>query len=320
MSFFRNVTWYIRGTRDYTKSGYAAAAKNFVAADLGVKCTGKSYLITGANSGIGKQTALEIAKRGGKVHMVCRNPEYAETAKNEIISESGNDDVHVHILDMSQPKDVSSFTKTFTEKEGALDVLVNNAGCMVNKRELTEDGLEKNFATNALGTFMITKGLQEVLLKSSAPRVINVSSGGMLVQKLNMDDLQFEKMKPFDGTMAYAQNKRQQVIMTEKWAAENTTINYYAMHPGWADTPAVQNSMPDFHRRMEGKLRSIEEGADTIVWLAISDAALNQKSGLFWQDRVDVSTHLPLAWTRSNKGDEEKLMTTLEELCSKFSF
>ena len=111
-------------------------------------------------------------------------------------------------------------------------------------RELTEDQLEKNFATNTLGTFLITSGMMNLLKKSEEPRVVTVSSGGMLVQQLNVDDLQFEKMSPFDGTMAYAQNKRQQVVVTEHLAREHTEVHFSVMHPGWADTPAVRNSMP----------------------------------------------------------------------------
>ncbi|KAB7505095.1 hypothetical protein Anas_08618 [Armadillidium nasatum] len=86
-----------------------------------------------------------------------------------------------------------------------------NAGCMINQKELTEEGLEKNFATNTLGMHLLTTGLVPLLQKSKNPRVVTVSSGGMLVQKLKKDDLQFEQLLPFDGTMAYAQNKRQQV-------------------------------------------------------------------------------------------------------------
>jgi len=318
MSLWRNVVWFAKGFSEYTRSGYVSASKHFNAEDLDVDCSGKVVLITGANSGIGKQTALEVAKRKGVVHMVCRNPEYAEEAKKEVIAQTGNDMVHVHILDLSKTKDVIAFARKFSQDEAKLDVLVNNAGCMVNTRTLTDDNLEKNFATNTLGTYAITKGLEEVLQKSHDPRVITVSSGGMLVQKLDTTDLQFEQMTPFDGTMAYAQNKRQQIVMTEKWAAANESIKYYVMHPGWADTPAVQNSMPDFHRKMEGKLRTVEQGADTVVWLAVSETAGKSKTGLFWQDRKAVSTHLPLAWTRSSQGDEDSLMETLQKMTEEF--
>jgi dehydrogenase/reductase SDR family protein 12 len=87
---------------------------------------------------------------------------------------------------------------------------------------------------------------------------------------------------------------------------------------GWADTPAVKSSMPDFHRRMQGKLRSPEQGADTVVWLCISKEAIKTTSGSFFQDRQAVSKHLPLAWTKSSAGDEETLMTKLRELAEKF--
>merc|ERR1712107_263896 len=132
-----------------------------------------------------------------------------------------------------------------------LDVLINDAGCMVNQREVVEDGLDKNFATNTLGTYILTSGLAPLLEQSDQPRVVTVSSGGMLVQKLNLDDLQFEKMSKYDGTMVYAQNKRQQVEMTESWASKYPSIHWSVMHPGWADTPAVRTAMPDFHAKMK---------------------------------------------------------------------
>ncbi|XP_036432129.1 dehydrogenase/reductase SDR family member 12 isoform X2 [Colossoma macropomum] len=188
---------------------------------------------------------------------------------------------------------------------------------MVNQRELTDEGLEKNFATNTLGTFILTTALIPALKNSQDPRVVTVSSGGMLVQKLDVEDLQFEK-GTFDGTMAYAQNKRQQVVMTEQWAAQHKEIHFSSMHPGWADTPAVQSSMPDFHAKMKNKLRTEAQGADTVVWLAVSDAAVRQPSGLFFQDRKAVSTHLPLAFSRSSPAEEAKLMSTLEQLAEKF--
>ena len=98
---------------------------------------------------------------------------------------------------MSRPRDVASFVTKFSSDNGKLDVLVNNAGCMVNTREQTEEGLDKNFATNSLGTFMLTAGLAPLLEQSPAPRVVTVSSGGMLVQKLDTGDLQSTKVRQY---------------------------------------------------------------------------------------------------------------------------
>ncbi|XP_037542167.1 dehydrogenase/reductase SDR family member 12 [Nematolebias whitei] len=316
MSIYRNAVWFVKGLQEYTKSGYEAAAKRFAPADLDVNLSGRSFIITGANSGIGKSAAQEIAMRGGTVHMVCRNQGRAEAARVEIVTWSKNENVHVHIVDMSSARQVWEFAQSFSQNN-VVHVLINNAGCMVNQRELTEEGLEKNFATNTLGTYILTTALIPALKKAEDPRVITVSSGGMLTQKLNVDDLQFEK-GTFDGTTAYAQNKRQQVVLTERWASQHKEIHFSSMHPGWADTPAVQSSMPSFHAKMQSRLRTEAMGADTVVWLAASAAAIKHPSGLFFQDRTPVATHLPLALSRSTPQEEEKLLAALEEFALKF--
>jgi dehydrogenase/reductase SDR family protein 12 len=319
MSIYRKSVWFVKGLQEYTIGGYNSAVKSFKAEDLdGVSCKGKSYMITGANSGIGKETAMDIAKRGGTVHMVCRNPKTAEEAKQEIVKESNNDDVHVHILDMSEPKSVHKFAHEFQERFKALSCLVNNAGCMVNDRTVTEDGLEKNFATNTVGTYIITEALMPLIQKSEDPRVITVSSGGMLTQKLHLGDLQSEKVSPFEGTMVYSQQKRQQVVMTHEWAKKYDKVFFASMHPGWADTPAVRTSMPEFYEKMKNRLRTTAQGADTIIWLAVSPAATKEKSGYFFQDRKIVSEHLTLACTHSSEEDHSKLMEILGDYYNKF--
>ena len=127
--------------------------------------------------------------------MVCRNPLTAGEARQELIETSGNNEVHLHVLDISKPRDVAEFVKKFGEENSKLDVLINNAGCMVNTRETNQEGLDVNFATNTLGTFMLTEGLLPLLKQSDQPRVVTVSSGGMLVQKLDAEDLQFSKVR-----------------------------------------------------------------------------------------------------------------------------
>ncbi|XP_014865074.1 PREDICTED: dehydrogenase/reductase SDR family member 12-like isoform X2 [Poecilia mexicana] len=265
MSIYRNAIWFLNGIQQYTRKGYAAASKDFETKDLDFSVVGRSFLITGANSGIGKATAMAIAKKGGTVHMVCRNKDRAEEAKSEIVSESGNAEVYIHVVDMSQTRKVWEFAEAFTKEHPSLNVL------------------------------------------------ITVSSGGMLVQSLRADDLQSEKGH-FDGVMVYAQNKRQQVVLTEHWAKANPVIHFSVMHPGWVDTPAVSAAMPQFHQMMGDRLRSVDQGADTVVWLALSRAAARKRSGRFFQDRKPVPTHLPLAWTHSSAEEIHSFITQLETL------
>ncbi|XP_029308951.1 dehydrogenase/reductase SDR family member 12 [Cottoperca gobio] len=313
MSLYRNAIWFLNGLHQYTRKGYETAFKDFVPRDLEVSIVGRTFMITGANSGIGRATAMAIAKKGGIVHMVCRNKDKAEEAKVDIVSESGNMEVYIHIVDMSEIRKVWEFAEAFKKQYPSLNVLINNAGCMMHKREVNAEGLEMNFATNTMGMYILTQSLIPLLQKSRDPRVITVSSGGMLVQKLRVDDLQSEKGY-FDGVMVYAQNKRQQVVLTQQWATANPVIHFSAMHPGWVDTPAVSTSMPQFHQMMGERLRSVEQGADTVLWLASSRAATRTHSGQFFEDRTPVPAHLPLAWTNSSAEEIQSFMTQLETL------
>ena len=108
---------------------------------------------------LGKETALQVAKKGGTVEMICRSEERGKEAQEEIMKESGSEDVHLHIVDMSQPSNVHKFAESYVRDGKPVHVLVNNAGCMVNDRTVSEDGLEKNFATNTLGTYLLTAAL-----------------------------------------------------------------------------------------------------------------------------------------------------------------
>ncbi|EDO48057.1 predicted protein [Nematostella vectensis] len=180
MSVYRYSVWFAKGLREYTKGGFTAAEKCFnqksFTDDLAA-ASKRSFMITGANSGIGKETARALAKSGATVHMVCRDEQRGEQARQELLQESGNQNIYLHVLDMSQPSNVCKFARDFAASNRPLHVLVNNAGCMVNTRTITEDGLEMNFATNTLGTYILTRELLPCLTSQESPRVITVSSG-----------------------------------------------------------------------------------------------------------------------------------------------
>ena len=179
MTAYRKTVWFVRGLREYTINGFLEARKKFESLDSDVynNLSGKSFMVTGANSGIGKSVSLELAKRGATVHMVCRDKARGEAAQKETLDVSSNKEVHLHLLDMSVPQKVWDFASSFAASGRHLNGLVNNAGCMVNDRTVSEDGLEKNFATNTLGTYILTSVLITVLEKSGNPRIITVSSG-----------------------------------------------------------------------------------------------------------------------------------------------
>jgi dehydrogenase/reductase SDR family protein 12 len=309
MSLYRNVVWYVGGLRNYTKQGFEKASAKF---GEDAYQTPASVIITGANSGIGKSAALQLASTNATVHMVCRSQNRGEAAREEIVEASGNKKVFLHIVDMSSASDINSFVDEMKAQD-KISVLVNNAGCMVNERRFTDDGHELNYATNILGTVQLTEGL--IPLMEENGRVITVSSGGMLLQKLNEKDPGLTTMSEsdFEGTMVYAQQKRQQVVLTELWAKQHTGITFVSMHPGWADTPAVASSMPDFHKKMEGRLRTSTEGADTIVWLAQVASLPADANGAFFQDRAPVAKHLPLAWTRSSDAEKQTFFKTVRD-------
>ncbi|GAB6029579.1 Dehydrogenase/reductase SDR member 12 [Chamberlinius hualienensis] len=318
MSMYRNAVLHARGVREYTRDGYLYHKKKFIAADLDVDLTDKVFLITGGNGGIGKCIATEIARRVGIVHLICRDSKKGDHTRKEIVETTGNPNVHVHIVDLSSPRSIIKFTKMFMEKHLIVDVLVHTASCMLLDKEETTDNLDKVFSTNVLGVHILTTELLPLLLRSNEPRVIMVVTGSLLSQKLNIADLQFDKMQPYDGESAYAQTKRQLVTMTEQYSVLFPKVKFWSYNPGWLDTPTIQNSMAEFYTKMKDKLRTIEEGADTGVWLAVSQAVAQLPSSLFFQDRRPVGKHLPLAWTKSTKDEESALINELDNIAERF--
>ncbi|XP_042232502.1 dehydrogenase/reductase SDR family member 12-like [Homarus americanus] len=313
-SWYRRSLWNYKGTREYTKSGYEYASTKFVEKDLDVDCAGRHYVITGCNSGIGFEIAQQVAKKGGIIHMVCRNEASGKAARSEIITTTGNDKIYLHVVDLARPCSVAKWAAKFAARQEHIHCLINNAGCLLRDRQSDEDGyqVEVNFAVNTLAPYILIVSLLPVLQRNEDARVINVSSAGMLCVRLDPNDLMHETMEPFDGRLVYSQNKRQMVVMTLWFAQRYENVHFSSMHPGWADTPALQNSLPQFYETMKDTLRTPAQGADTAVWLAISKSCLAHPSGLFFQDREPVPTHLPLAWTKSTIEEENLLLENIE--------
>jgi NAD(P)-dependent dehydrogenase (short-subunit alcohol dehydrogenase family) len=293
----------------FDRIGFEIHALRFDPNDLDVDLGGRRCLVTGANSGIGFETARALADLGAEVVLLCRNRERGEKAAARIRAESGNARVALEVLDVSNLGDVREVGARLAESR--VDVLVHNAGVLPDARTETSDGLELTFATHVVGPFLLTQLLRKQLEDSPDGRLIWVSSGGMYTRGLNLEDPNWKK-RAYDGVVAYAETKRAQVVLAELWARElaGTSVVVSAMHPGWADTPAVATSLPRFHRLTRRILRTPAEGADTVVWLAASPKA--RETGRFWFDREARHTHL-LPFTRKS----EKERHALWKLCEK---
>jgi len=290
----------------YARTGYEFRRRRWQATDTQVDMTRRTCLVTGGNAGIGKAVALGLAVQGAEVHLVARDRQRGETARADIAASAGSNRVRLHVADISNLGQVRRLAGDFLDEFGRLDVLVNNAGAMVPERRLSADDIELSLATNVVGPFLLTNLLLPTMAAQGAGRVILVSSGGMYTQRLDVGDLEFEE-KRYSGPVAYAQNKRAQVILTELWAerlaGSGVTVN--AMHPGWVDTPGLARSLPAFRRTVGQLLRTPEQGADTILWLAMA-ARLEGVSGCFWFDRRPRATHA-LPFTRSTAAERQQL-------------
>ncbi|GAB2270227.1 hypothetical protein Dimus_005133 [Dionaea muscipula] len=304
------------GYLNFTKAGFLEHSKNFNSEDMQTRMEGKNCIVTGANSGIGFETAHGLASRGACVYMVCRNKERGEAAVSKIQSMTGNRTVYLEICDLSSIGAIKSFASEFSSKDLPIHVLVNNAGVLENERVATSEGFEMNFAVNVLGTYAMTESMLP-LLEKAAPdaRVITVSSGGMYTEPLT-EDLQFSDGK-FDGPAQYARNKRVQVALTEKWAElyKDRGVGFYSMHPGWADTPGVAKSLPGFSKSLSGKLRTSEEGADTVIWLALQPKE-RLVSGAFYFDRTEARKHLPFGATGDSHVHVDSIFNKLRSFAS----
>ncbi len=273
---------------------------------------GRSVMVTGANAGIGKAISLELSRRGAKVHMVCRNPEKGEAAREEVGLESGLEP-ELHICDVSSLASVREFGTAFAAGGDSLDVLINNAGVMPTERLKTDEGFELTFATNVLGPFLLTELLLPKLRESESGRVVMMSSGGMYTSDFKLDDPQLEK-RDYDPPRFYAQSKRAEVMLADEWQDREPEGGpvFCSMHPGWAETQGVSDALPAFNKVMGPILRTGAEGGETAVWLSGATPE-EAPGGEFYMDRKPRTKHR-VPGTRETAEDRRSLYELCESL------
>ena len=227
-------------------------------------------MVTGANSGIGKETAKGLAKHGATVIMVCRSRERGQQALSEIKESVGSGNVELMLCDLSSQKSVREFAAQFEKSHARLDVLVNNAGVMNRYRSETGDKLEATFAVNHLGYFLLTNLLLDIIKRSAPARIINVSSATHKFGVIDFDDLQNEKRYRAFG--AYSNSKLANVLFTYELARrlEGTGVTANCLHPGGVAT----NIFHDLPKAMEALIKLVTtspgKGAETSLYLASS--------------------------------------------------
>lgn len=256
---------------------------------------GKVCIITGANSGIGKATALELAKMDATVVMVCRDKAAGKAAMEQIKVESANNNIALLVADLSSQAAIHQVVHDFQTEYTQLHVLINNAGIAPIKRSLTEDGIEMAFAVNYLAPFLLSNLLLDVLKNSAPSRVVNVAGDFHRKATINFDDLMSEKN--YSGTQASNQAKLALILFTYELARrlEGTEVTVNCLHPGAVatDAPLKDPNLSSLSRFMYKVVRTFflspERGAETAVYLA-SSPEVDGVTGKYFIKKSPVSS------------------------------
>lgn len=291
----------------------------------GVDLSGKTFLITGANQGIGKEIATYAAAKKATVYMLCRNKERAETAQKDIQEQTNNQNVNVLLGDVSEPSHIKRVVSEFQAKEQKLDCLVCNAGVLSNERTLNSEGHEMTLMSHLVcGSYLLTKLLLPSLKKASADtgneaRVVYVASGGMYNSKFP----EWEKAastgkyeSEYNGNLVYSYAKRGQVLLAEQLTKQHPDISFVSCHPGWVRTSIVDAAYGSTAKALE-PMRTPWEGAEGICWLTATSKK-NLEGGAFYLDREPQRKHIagPFmsegSFTKNTEEEVDAMMTNLD--------
>ncbi|HLF88864.1 MAG TPA: SDR family oxidoreductase [Anaerolineales bacterium] len=282
--------------------------------------THKTIIITGANSGIGKAAAIQLARLGANVIMACRSLDRGQKALEDARKASGNDTVELMRVDMSSQKSICDFANDFKAKHDRLNVLIHNAANFdhdLKKATLTEDGVETVFATNHLGPFLMTHALLD-MLKTSKGRIITVASKGLISYPFL--DIEFDNLngeRKFNMQHAYYHSKQSQVMFTfylaEQLKDKGVTVN--CVRVGNVVIPDERlTHLPKWMLKMYEMKRKFamtpEKMAETYVWLAADPAVANVTGGYFDGPNVPVKANK----NAYNRETQKRLWKVSEEL------
>jgi NAD(P)-dependent dehydrogenase (short-subunit alcohol dehydrogenase family) len=250
----------------------------------------KVCIITGTTSGIGKVTAKELARMGATVVMVCRNKDKGNVLLDEIKAETGNQNIDLFVADLSSQKEVRRIADEIKTKYPVIDVIVNNAGAINEKRTETIDNIETTFATNHLAPFLLTHLLLDNIKAAPKARIVNLASEAARMGKINFSDLGFKE--GYTPMKSYCQSKLANILFTlelcDQLKGANITVN--CMHPGVVNTgfgKELKGFTKFFFSTLSSLLRKPEKGAETAIWLA-SSSAVEGVTGKYFQDKKEL--------------------------------
>lgn len=259
------------------------------------KLQGKTVIITGANTGIGLETARDMARRGAKVILACRDMEKCKKARKDIALDTRNKNIFCKECDLASQESIRNFAKVVNENEPNVDILINNAGVMRCKYLKTKEGIELQLGTNHMGHFLLTNLLLEKIKESSPSRIVNVSSVAHLRGKINFDDLNSDKK--YDEGDAYAQSKLANILFTRELAKrlQGTGVTVNAVHPGLVNTEIARHmgfansiiATVFFQPFVWLFLKTPTKGAQTTIYAALSPE-LENVSGKYFSNQSEA--------------------------------
>jgi NAD(P)-dependent dehydrogenase (short-subunit alcohol dehydrogenase family) len=268
---------------------------------------GRHVLVTGASSGLGIATAQGLASLGATVHLVVRDLDKGGQVADRLRQEVPGASYELWRCDVGDLDDVRRFAGEAAASGLSFAGIVHNAGVMPPERTTSPQGHEQTMAVHVLGPVLMTELLLPHLEDDA--RVVLVTSGGMYTAPLPVDDPEYTR-GDYKPPTAYARSKRVQVSLLPVLAQRWRTLGVHAMHPGWADTPGVVDSLPGFHKLTGPILRGAAQGADTSVWLVATEPS--PESGLLWHDRRPRPEHLTKR-TRETEADREAMWAWVRE-------